>query len=69
MFKVNAPLIRTLMFKRGIGGIYELAQQAGLNPTTTSKSLKDGSTVTAKTLNTLARFFSVDINELILNEF
>ena len=66
MFKVNAALIRTLMFKRGIVGIYELAQQAGLNATTTAKTLKDGMKVSAKTLGTLAKFFSVDINDLIL---
>ena len=65
MFTVNADKIRTLMFEHEISGINELARQAQLNATTTAKVLKDGTTATAKTISRLAKFFAVDINELI----
>ena len=65
MFTVDASKIRTLMFAKGIG-IYELARQAQLNATTTAKTLKDGAKVSAKTIATLAKFFGVSGEDLIL---
>lgn len=66
MFTVDASKIRALMFASGINGTYELAKQAQLNAGTVAKVLKDGATATAKTINTLAKFFGVNGNELIL---
>lgn len=68
MFTVDASKIRALMFERGINGVYEFARQAQLNGVTAAKVLKDGATATAKTINTLAKFFGVNGNELILKE-
>ena len=68
MFTVDASKIRELMFERGINGVAEFARQAQLNGLTAAKVLKDGATATAKTINTLAKFFGVNGNELILKE-
>ncbi len=67
MFKVNASRIRELLFERGLG-ISELARQAQLNAITTARVIKDGATVMPKTIATLAKFFGVNGNELILKE-
>lgn len=64
MFLVNASKIRSLLFERGVG-ITELARQTQLNALTAAKLLKDGSKVTAKVIGAVAKFFSVDGNELI----
>lgn len=64
MFEVNAPLLRTLMFERGISSA-QLAQQAKINPLTARRVIVDGACVNVKTIGNLARFFNVDGNELI----
>lgn len=68
MFKVDASKIRTLMFERGISGVYELARKAQINGVTAAKVLKDGATAKAKTIAALARCFGVNGEELILKE-
>lgn len=68
MFKVNASRIRTLMFERNIAGVYELARASGLNAVTTTKMLKDGAKVQAKSIHTLAKALGVNGEELILKE-
>lgn len=68
MFQVNASRVRALMFERNIAGIYALARAANLNATTTAKALKDGAKVSAKSIATLAKFFGVNGEELILKE-
>lgn len=65
MFTVNANRIRTLMFERGLG-VTELSRAAKLNALTAAKVLKDGASATGKTIATLAKFFGVDGNTLIL---
>lgn len=65
MFTVDASKVRTLMFERGVNGVTELARQAQLNAITAAKVLKDGATVTGKTIATLAKFFGVNGEELI----
>lgn len=66
MFMVNASKIRTLMFAKGIVGSYELAQKAQLNGATIKKCLQDGSKAALKTIATLAKFFGVNGEDLIL---
>lgn len=68
MFTVDASRIRTLMFEKGINGVTELARQAQINAATATKVLKDGTKVTIRTLGTLAKFFNVNGDELILKE-
>lgn len=68
MFTVDASKIRTLMFAKGIVGSYELAQKAKLNCATVKKILQDGSKATVKTIATLAKFFGVNGEELILRK-
>lgn len=67
MFKINAGKIRTLVTERGLS-LVEFATQAGLNNFTARKVLSDGSIVRLKIIGTLAKFFGVDVNELILKE-
>ena len=65
MFKVNSKFIREFIFQRGLS-LKEFAEQAGLNQFTAGKIVRDGATVTAKTIGVLARFFNVDGEKLIL---
>lgn len=65
MLRINAELIRELLFQRGLS-LRQFALKAGLNPSTAAKVIKDGSTVTTKTVADIARFFGVDGNALIL---
>lgn len=65
MFKVDAGKIRTLVTERGLS-LVEFATQAGLNGLTARKVLTDGSAVNLKIIGTLAKFFGVGGNELIL---
>lgn len=65
MFKVNATRIRGLMFERGLS-IEEFAKSAQINGLTARRAIQDGSTLSAKSISTLARFFGVDGNELIV---
>lgn len=67
MFRLNATLIRKLLLERKLS-IRQLAKQAGLNEFTARKVIDDGSTVTMRTLATLAEFFHVDGELLILKE-
>ena len=64
MFLVDASKIRSLLFERGVG-ITELARQTHLNPLTARKLIEDGSKVTVRVIAAIAKFFSVDGNELI----
>lgn len=68
MFEVNASRIRELMFQKNCVGTYALAKQAKLNGATIKKCLQDGSKATLKTIGTLARFFGVNGEELILRK-
>lgn len=65
MYTVNAELVRTLMFERGIG-VTALARQAQINAITAARVLKDGAIVKGAIIGKLARFFGVDGNTLIL---
>ena len=65
MFKVDSDKIRSLIFANGLS-LNQFAQKAGLNTLTACKLVRDGATATAKTIGTLAKFFNVDGNELIL---
>lgn len=56
------------MFEKNINGVYELARQAQINAATATKVLKDGAKVTIRTLGTLAKFFNVNGDELILKK-
>ena len=67
MLKINAELIRKLLFERRLS-LRQFALKAGLNPTTAAKVIKDGTTVTTKTVADIVRFFGVDGNSLILAE-
>ena len=66
MFVIDASKVRALMFASGISGVYELAQKAELNGATVKKCLQNGSKATLKTIATLAKFFGVNGEELIL---
>lgn len=66
MFTINAPLLRTLMFRHSIYGAYDLAEKSQINAATAAKAIKDGAKVTIKTLGALAMLFDVDVNDLIL---
>lgn len=65
MFKLNAKLVRDFLFQSGLS-IREFAEKAGLNAFTAGKIVRDGATVTTKTISALAKFFGVDGDELIL---
>ena len=65
MFKVNAKFVRDCLFQRGLS-LREFSKAAGLNALTAGKIVRDGATVTAKTIGVLARFFNVDGDSLIL---
>lgn len=67
MFKLNAKFVRAEIFRRSLS-LKEFASQAGLNEITARKLTRDGATATAKTIGTLAKFFNVDGNELILRK-
>ena len=67
MFRLNATLIRKLLLERKLS-IRQLAKQSGLNEFTARKVIDDDSTVTMRTLATLAKFFNVDGELLILKE-
>lgn len=67
MFLIDANKIRTLLFERGLT-MKAFKEQSGLNGWSTRKSVRDGSKVSAKVIATLAKFFNVDGNELILKE-
>lgn len=65
MFKVNAKVVREYLFQRGLS-LRQLAEQTGLNTATTGKLIRDGATASLKTISTLAKFFNVDGDSLIL---
>ena len=65
MFKLNAKLVRRMMIERGLS-LRQLAAQSGLNTATAGKLIRDGATASLKTIGTLAKFFNVDGEELIL---
>lgn len=65
MFKVDSKKIRGLMFERGLS-IEEFAKSAQINGLTARRAIQDGSTLSAKSISTLARFFGVGGNELII---
>lgn len=65
MLKINAELIRKLLFERRLS-LRQFALKAGLNASTAAKVIKDGSTVTTKTVADIALFFGVEGNALIL---
>lgn len=67
MFKINAKLVRTLIFERGLS-LRQLAMQAGLNAATAGKLIRDGAIVSVKTISKLAKFFGVDANTLVLDD-
>ena len=67
MFKINAAFIRNWIFERGLS-LRQFAEQSGLNGLTVAKIVKDGATASAQTIATLARFFGVDGNSLIITE-
>ena len=67
MFLVDASKIRTMLFTRGLT-MKAFKEQSGLNGWTTRRCVRDGSKVSAKVVATLAKFFNVDGNELILKE-
>lgn len=67
MFKVNSKLVRDELFKRGIS-IAGFAKLAGMNEVTVRKLIKDGAMASSKVIGTLAKFFGVGGNELILKE-
>lgn len=66
MFTIDASKIRALMFEQNISGVVELGRKAQINGLTASRVVKDGSTVTTKTIAALARLFGVNGEELIL---
>ncbi|MBR3746269.1 MAG: helix-turn-helix transcriptional regulator [Selenomonadaceae bacterium] len=65
MFKVDSGLVRRMVFERGLT-LREFAKAAGLNGLTATKLVRDNATASVKTISTLARFFGVDGNSLIL---
>ena len=65
MFKLDAKLVRAEIFKRGLS-LREFAEQAGLNVITAGRVIRDGATASMKTVGTLAKFFNVDGESLIL---
>lgn len=67
MFKINAKLVRTLIFERGLS-LRQLAMQAGLNAATVGKLIRDGATASIKTISKLAKVFGVDANTLVLDD-
>ena len=67
MFRLNATLIRKLLIERRLS-IRQLAKQSGLNELTARKVIDDGAKVTLRTLATLADYFNVDSEKLILKE-
>lgn len=67
MFQVNAGLVREEIFRRDLS-LRQFALQAGLNPFTASKCIRDGATVTSRTIATLARFFNTSGDELIVTK-
>ena len=64
MFKINAKLIRALMFKRQ-WTIQDLSHATHLHQKTCSK-LVNGGKVNLKVLATAAQVFNVDAEDLIL---
>ena len=67
MFKINAAVVREEIFKRGLS-LREFAAQAGLNVITAGKIVRDNVKVSMKTVGTLAKFFNVDGESLILKD-
>lgn len=67
MFRINAKLIRGLLFERRLS-LRQFALQSGLNPSTAAKVTKDGAAVSCKTISDLAAFFGVDGNSLIVEK-
>lgn len=67
MFKINAAFIRNWIFEHGLS-LRQFAAQTGLNGLTVAKLVKDGATASMKTIATLATFFDVDGNSLIITE-
>ena len=67
MFQIDSAKIRNLIFASGLT-LKQFALKVGLNERTTGKLTRDGATATAKTISTLAKFFNVDGNDLILTE-
>lgn len=65
MFKLNAKLVRAEILRRGLS-LKEFAAQSGLNALTASKVIRDGASASLKTIGTLANFFGMDGDELIL---
>ena len=65
MFTINAKFIRAEIFRRSLS-LKEFAAQCGLSEITARKLTRDGATATSKTIAQLAKFFSVDGNDLIL---
>lgn len=65
MFKVDSDKIRSMIFANGLS-LNQFAQKSGLNALTVCKLVRDGTKVSAKTISTLAKFFNVDGNELII---
>ena len=65
MFKVDSDKIRSMIFAKGLS-LNQFAQKSGLNALTVCKLVRDGTTTTAKTIGTLAKFFNVDGNNFIL---
>ena len=66
MFKVNTKFVRDCLFQRGLS-LREFAAQAVLNVITAGKIVRDNVKVSMKTVGTLAKFFNVDGNDLILD--
>ena len=67
MFKVNSARVRDFLFQRGLS-LRQFAEQAGLNTATAGKLIRDGATVSTKTISALAKFFNVTGDELILHD-
>ena len=65
MFSLDVARIRTMLFERNLS-LAEFARQARINQVTARKVVTDGTTATAKVINSLAKFFGVDGNALIL---
>ena len=65
MFKVDSARVRALLLQCGLS-LREFAAQAGLNVITAGKIVRDNVKVSMKTVGTLAKFFNVDGESLIL---
>lgn len=65
VFKLNSARVRALLFQSGLC-MSDFAASTGLNVLTVKRAVNGNSPATLKTIRTLAKFFNVDPESLIL---